>query len=75
MAIGIFTLLEMISLAIILESFELRYSMVHIPFVYLIAFYYLHNSMNTLSGIRQQILLRGTMIIGSLLILGWNIRF
>jgi hypothetical protein len=75
LAIGVFTLIEMASLAIILESFELRFSAPHYPFVYIIAYYYLYKHHSNLGVQRNKnVILLSTVGI-SLLIVVWNLRF
>jgi len=73
----LFTMFEMISLISILEGLELRKSLPHFPFIYIIAFYYMDkydlNKLDTrkyLSPIKINFLL----ILIFVIILVWNLR-
>ncbi len=73
----LFALFEMISLISIIEGLELRKSLPHLPFIYIIAFYYMDmydlNKLNTrkyLSPIKINFLL----ILIFVIILVWNLR-
>jgi len=73
----LFALFEMISLISIIEGLELRKSLPHLPFIYIIAFYYMDmydlNKLNTrkyLSPIKINFLL----ILIFIIILVWNLR-
>lgn len=74
-AIVCFTIIEMFALALILESFELRYSMPHLPFVYFIAFYYFFEVHEKPYASKHRLihLLNGGVVFS--LIIAWNMRF
>lgn len=72
---SLFILMEMFILGLILESFELRFSLPHIPFIYVISFYGLY-CLNQTKSIRINGFLKSAsalIIIGMLLL--WNARF
>lgn len=74
-AIGIFTLLEILSLALILESFELRLNSPHLPFVYIIAFYFMFKYNNIIMKPRVKKIITSSIFVSSIIIIIWNLRF
>lgn len=75
-AIVMFTLIEMLSLALVLESFELRLNSPHMPFVYLISFHYLYE-LNTKQFTINKVtvkILKLSFIFLPILIFFWNLR-
>jgi len=74
----LFTIFEMASLVFLLDGFELRKAMPHIPFVYIIAFWFLDKYDNRIIRIKKPQLFRYTFYVMiaflSLLIIYWNFR-
>lgn len=71
-AMGVFTILEMLTLASILESFELRLNSPHLVPVYILAFYGIYFRKTT----RYKAKLNIAYLIGlSLIIIFWNLRY
>jgi len=74
----IFVLFEMSSLALILEGLELRKSLPHLPFVYIISFWFLDKFDLRLALInRQKVknLINIFILIAFGIIIYWNFRF
>lgn len=69
-----FIFMEMISLIVILEGLELRKALIHIPFVFIVAFYFL-NDQSFLNKIWTKQIAGIGIIIMVLLIVIWNLRF
>jgi hypothetical protein len=77
-AIAAFTIVEMLSLVIILEVFELRLNMPHYPFIFILTFYFLSelNSGN-IKKYKVKRIIKYTQIwfiVAFLLVIGWNLR-
>ncbi len=74
----LFTIFEMASLVFLLDGFELRKAMPHIPFVYIVAFWFLDKYDNRIIRIKRPQLFRYAFYVSiaflSLLILYWNFR-
>jgi hypothetical protein len=73
--ISLFTIVEMISLATILESFELRFSTPHYPLVYIISFYYLYRYGQNSVAKRDNKIHFAFKLGVAILLLGWNLRY
>jgi hypothetical protein len=78
--IAIFTLLQMFSLVLIMEGLELRKSITHFPFIYLIAFGYIGlysgpNQLNRARVIWFKSFLSVSFLAIILIISVWNFRF
>ena len=72
---SLFVLMEMFILGLILESFELRFSLPHIPFIYILSFYGLYCLNRTKSiSLNRFFKLSAVVIIVGMLVL-WNARF
>ncbi len=77
-AIAAFTIVEMLSLVIILEVFELRLNMPHYPFIFILTFYFL-NELNSgkIKKYKVKRIIKYTQIwfiVAFLLVIGWNLR-
>lgn len=72
----LFSVMGMGALFFIMESYELRYHITYLPFVYLIAFYYLshYDAMSKNAKSRTGLFIRLSYISLVVLILFWNFR-
>lgn len=72
----IMVIVEMVSLIYIIESFELRYHLIHLPFVYFISVYYLYNftRLNPRERSKKKLLMNIASIGLFLIITYWNLR-
>jgi hypothetical protein len=71
-AMGVYTISEILILATILESFELRLNSPHLVQVYIIAFYGLYQIKNIELARKQTYIY---LALSSIIILVWNLRF
>ena len=72
-----FIIMEMVSLILIIEGLELRKSLVHLPFVYVIAFWYMNKYDNKESLFSNRVVKNMLGIVpltAFLIILFWNLR-
>lgn len=72
-----FSLIEMLSLLLILEGLELRKALLHFPFVFVVAFYFLDN-IKKAGFLKREITTKRLLLVGSIvlcvLLVVWNIR-
>jgi len=77
MSLGLFAIIEILSLSIILEVFELRLDSPHMPALYIVAFYYVtslkYNSIRKIKRLKKIVFLYS--FVFGILILLWNLRF
>lgn len=70
----VYIFLEMISLTIVLEAFELRKGIFHIPLVFIVSFYYMYKTSVVRTNKSTKRWIMSYPIIMSVLILAWNLR-
>jgi hypothetical protein len=76
LAVSFFVILEMFSLSLILQSFELRFNSPHLIFIYIISFYWLNNKRQKSSiKVFEKKIISLYFIIATLMIVYWNYRF
>lgn len=74
-AIAFFVIFEMLSLSIVLESFELRLNSPHIVFIYLISFIYIDKYLISDRKLNISRTIKFSFVLVTFLILVWNLRF